>query len=686
MVKSIQGVSNSAFTNPCLRQGLVKEWFTASSKMLIITLLCIFALPWAGHIGFAQTATDSLKTELARITGTNRVDILNQISKRNEYSNPDSSFYYASQAEVLAAELNYKTGQALAVLNIGNYYLRINNYQKAIEAYDLAIVLYKEEDDKDGLQKTLNNKGNVLRIMGDYDQALFNFLESMKICVELDNQKGIAYASLNIGLIYSTRRGESESLGLPYFLEALEICREINDQRCVAYAINNIALVYAVLEDYDKALDYHRQSLELKQAAGDKDGIASSLGNISDIYTLKDDYENSLKYNRQALEIYREINDLFGVVHSSLDMAKVYLYMGKDDLAVPFLDEALLISEDINSLQLKSGTYRYLYDYHLARKDFEQALEFYRRYTTVEDSIYSENSNDQIAQMRTLYETEKKEAVINQMTNEKTIQDLKLKKSEQMKWFFIVALILTLLLAGFVYFGYRQKRKANILLEERNRFEIENKKRAISLFGQQVSREVALELLSDTFKSGSKKLFACIMFLDIRDFTAYAEDKEPGDIIQYQNDVFGFMIDLISKYHGIINQFLGDGFMATFGAPASSGNDCQNAVNASLEIVTLLRGKCESGEIPHTKVGIGLHAGHIVTGNVGTAERKQYSITGNTVILASRLEQLNKKFNSEILISKEVLENLDQKSMKTESLGVVNLKGRAEPMEIIRLM
>ena len=288
--------------------------------------------------------------------------------------------------------------------------------------------------------------------------------------------------------------------------------------------------------------------------------------------------------------------------------------------------------------------------------------------------------------MRTFYETEKKEAAINQLINDKTIHDLKLKKSENMKWFFIVASLLTLVLAGFAYYGYRQKQKANAFLEERNKFEIENRKRAINLFGQQVSKEVALELLSDSFKFGSKKLFACILFLDIRDFTHFAENKEPSEIIQYQNDVFGFMIDIISKHHGIINQFLGDGFMATFGAPASSGNDSQNAVNASMEIIKILKHKCESGELPKTKVGIGLHSGIIITGNVGTAERKQYSITGNTVILASRIEQLNKKFNSEILISKEVLEKLNQKHLKTKNIGAVNLKGRAEPLEIVRII
>nr|NQU93740.1 tetratricopeptide repeat protein [Bacteroidota bacterium] len=466
----------------------------------------------------------------------------------------------------------------------------------------------------------------------------------------------------------------------------LEICREINDMRCIAYAINNIALVYTSLDEFDKALEFHHESMEIGKASGDKAGTASSLGNISDIYVMKGEYETSLQYNRQALVIYEEINDQLGIVHSLLDIGKANFLSGKFEEAAPLLEKALTISKEINSLRLISAAYQYLFEYNQARKDYKQALDYYQLFTDIKDSIYNENSSEQIAQMRTQYETEKKEAAIVQLTNENTIHELQLKKSENTKWFFIVASFLTLLLALFAFYGFRQKQKANVLLVERNKFEIENKKRAISLFGQQVSREVALELLSDSFTSGSKKLFACIMFLDIRDFTLYAEDKEPSEIIQFQNDVFGFMIDTISKHHGIINQFLGDGFMATFGAPASSGNDCQNAVNASLEIVELLKKKCKSGEVPLTKIGIGLHAGNIVTGNVGTTERKQYSITGNTVILASRIEQLNKKFNSEILISKEVLEQLEEYDLKTKILEPVNVKGRAAPMEIVRLV
>jgi len=219
--------------------------------------------------------------------------------------------------------------------------------------------------------------------------------------------------------------------------------------------------------------------------------------------------------------------------------------------------------------------------------------------------------------------------------------------------------------------------KVNYALLERNK--------VINMFGQQISSTIVDVLLENDNEIKSQRNFVCIMFLDIRGFTPFAEKKEPEEIIKYQNNVFGFMIEIINKHNGIINQFLGDGYMATFGAPLSVGNDSQNAVNAALEIIEELKTKNENSEFPQTKIGIGLHSGFVVAGNVGTDIRKQYSISGNTVILASRIEQLNKKYNSQLLISKEVLDKVTIHDTEIKNHGEIKLKGREEPLEIYQL-
>lgn len=206
----------------------------------------------------------------------------------------------------------------------------------------------------------------------------------------------------------------------------------------------------------------------------------------------------------------------------------------------------------------------------------------------------------------------------------------------------------------------------------------------VNMFGQQISSSIVDYLLQNDNEIKSENKYVCIMFLDIRGFTHFAESRKPEEIIQYQNNVFGFMIEIINKNHGVINQFLGDGYMATFGAPISTGNDCQNAVNASLQIIDELEKRNLEKQFPNTKIGIGLHGGYVVAGNVGTDIRKQYSISGNTVILASRIEQLNKIYNSQLLISKEVMNKIE----KIENIyhGEVVVKGREKPIEIYQLI
>jgi adenylate cyclase len=126
--------------------------------------------------------------------------------------------------------------------------------------------------------------------------------------------------------------------------------------------------------------------------------------------------------------------------------------------------------------------------------------------------------------------------------------------------------------------------------------------------------------------------------------------------------------------------------MATFGVPESKGNDSENAFLAASDIIHKVNKKSREGDIPETRIGIGLHTGKVVVGNVGTSLRKQYSITGNAVIIASRIEQLNKIYSSQLLISEEVIKNsaMDTKGLK--SLGPVELKGREKPVNLFKIL
>lgn len=215
-------------------------------------------------------------------------------------------------------------------------------------------------------------------------------------------------------------------------------------------------------------------------------------------------------------------------------------------------------------------------------------------------------------------------------------------------------------------------------------FSLSNERDNITnLFGQHVSPAVVEKLINQSdFESEIKHV--SIMFFDIRNFTAFSEKRKASEVVIYLNQIFDFSIEIINRHNGIINKFLGDGFMAVFGAPISDGAEIKNSVNASLEILAKIKSEVENGMLLPTKAGIGLHSGEAVTGNIGSSTRKEYTIIGDVVNLASRVEQLNKTYSAELLITEDINKHLDETYLSSY-IGEVLVKGRETPVKIFKL-
>jgi adenylate cyclase len=232
------------------------------------------------------------------------------------------------------------------------------------------------------------------------------------------------------------------------------------------------------------------------------------------------------------------------------------------------------------------------------------------------------------------------------------------------------------LVAGFVARQIRRQLASALrTMEERDR--------AISIFGQHVSPQVADLLLQQPMDFAGQERHVCVMFLDIRDFSRIANEHSPTEVMDYLNTLFGFMIPVINEHRGIINKFLGDGFMAVFGAPVDDGEQCRHAVEAAQVMLRRVEDLNREQSIPPTRLGIGLHLGVALTGNVGGSERKEYTVIGDVVNLASRIEQATKQFKACLLVSEAVVQSLGGPAGK--DLGLVELKGQAQPIRLFKL-
>ena len=235
------------------------------------------------------------------------------------------------------------------------------------------------------------------------------------------------------------------------------------------------------------------------------------------------------------------------------------------------------------------------------------------------------------------------------------------------------------LIAGFVAVQIRrQVAHAIATVEERDR--------AVSIFGQHVSPQVAELLLKQPLNYAGQQRNVCVMFLDIRDFSKLSSEHTAPEVVEYLNKLFAPMIPLINGHSGFVNKFLGDGFMAVFGAPLDDREQCVHAIQAALEILKQVEQLNRQGEIPPTRVGIGLHTGQAVTGNVGSSQRKEYTIIGDVVNLASRIEQANKALGSQLLVSEAVMKAAGESgAFPSEDMGFVELKGQPQPLRLCKL-
>jgi len=198
------------------------------------------------------------------------------------------------------------------------------------------------------------------------------------------------------------------------------------------------------------------------------------------------------------------------------------------------------------------------------------------------------------------------------------------------------------------------------------------------------TKEVADELSRTGFSLGGDFVDASVMFADIRSFTTLTESRPPAEIIEMLNDYYALMFDAITSNGGSVNQMIGDGLMAVFGAPVHYDDHCVRAVNAALEMLELVDGFNQNQaaqEKPQIKIGVGIASGQMIAGFTGTQHRATYTCVGDTVNLAARLETHTKVVGGPILIEGVTRAALDDTFM-TESHGPVQLKGKTTEVEV----
>lgn len=210
---------------------------------------------------------------------------------------------------------------------------------------------------------------------------------------------------------------------------------------------------------------------------------------------------------------------------------------------------------------------------------------------------------------------------------------------------------------------------------------LRERKKIRDLFGKYVPQDVASMLLSDDEAARPRNALATVFFLDIAGFSALSEKLEPAEVVTTLNAFFSDAVSLIETEGGMVTQFQGDAILAVFNAPVPRDDHAASAVRAAVSIIRTISNKVYEGHRLDCRIGI--NTGPLVAGAIGAKDRLSYTIYGDAVNVAARLEQMNKEFGTRILLAAATVEQVKEFDFK--EIGTLPIRGRDAPVDVFTL-
>jgi len=436
---------------------------------------------------------------------TAKVNLLNKITYKLYRIDNNRALKYSIDAGKLADRLNYLKGKAESLQQIGEFYYYNSDYPQALDYYIKALKIYQKTNDRYSISRCLNYIGIAYRKQGDYLQALNYYEHSLKIKEEINDKHGISNCLNNIGIIYDDqgnypkalayyqkslkideklgdKEGISSSLNnigiiyksqedysqaLEYYKKSLKIYKELGDKIGISMCFNNIGIIYEVLEDYSQALEYHQKSLKIDKSLNDKIGISIGLNNIGEIFIKQKKYSKSLINFQKAIKIKEKIGDKLGLCETYLNIGTVYLKKEDFSKALLFTEKSLKISIELNLLNEQKEIRKQFSEIYTKTKKYKDALENFKIYKTLNDSIFNRDNIKKITKLEYLNEFEKERQTIElEQKKKNVVAKIELIQQKNIRDLFIIGFSIMIILVIVILRSLYHKKKANKTLKQ----------------------------------------------------------------------------------------------------------------------------------------------------------------------------------------------------------------------------
>lgn len=407
-----------------------------------------------------ETKTDSLKNIINTTSGKEKVDALLIMSEQYFASDFNLSLTYSRDALKQSEKINYKLGIAIAHNNIGYSLTDLGNYKDALENYLISIDLFKDLGEENREAIAYNDIGYIFQTQGLIEKAIENYIKSLKLLEKLDDKASIGACLNNIGLLYHEQNNFEKAL--EYYERGLKVKEEIGDEKSIAVSLNNIGSLYFSQQKYYEAKEYFFKSLAKRKKTNDNPGIGQSLINISGIYREQKEYDTALEYLLMSEKIQREINNNAGIVNTLNSIGVIYRLKKDKKSAQPYLDEAYNLAKTIGSPELIKNTSLSLSNQYRDLKDFEKSYRLLIEHYQMVDSLQNTENTHKTIQMGMQYEFEKKlhENELAQVKKDHE-HEIEIKEQKLISYSFGIGLAALVILSIVILKSLNDKKKAN---------------------------------------------------------------------------------------------------------------------------------------------------------------------------------------------------------------------------------
>lgn len=436
-------------------------------KGLFICLIILFPL----NI-FGQEKLDSLLAVYDAYIAQNDTDagvleIIKELYLESFKTDPYLASEYAAMGKQIAESLGDSI--QIAVMNnyIGNTYFKEKVYYLAMAAYFDAYEIFTNYDDKENLAVCLINLGKTYSAQQIYYIAEEYFVKAKILYEELENQAGVSTALVNLGL---TNMQLDEELALQYFKQAVEIQTEIEEEELLGETKRYMALTYNQIYETDSALMNLKEAISIFTNSGNTFQAAETYLAFGEVYLDNEEYTLSKDNYEKALKLFEKIENQEKITEIYNKLGEIFLNLNNPDEAINYASQSKEIAEMYNYLDLQKDACLVLASAYEIQGDFETAYFMQQTYADLINQIFEEKKQEQFSEFQMNMETQKQQKEIEflEINAEKAKLETAQKQYKRNTFFVIVIAILILSFIIVFYYRYREKLKANLLLEDSN--------------------------------------------------------------------------------------------------------------------------------------------------------------------------------------------------------------------------